>query len=125
MPEAPRLPYRPAAGPLWEIPLTAVWLLGRNWPCSGGGWFRLLPYPVFRLGLTRFQRAEAAAGVFYTHPWEYDPQQPRLDVRGLARFRHYVNLSRTAGRLERLLGDFAWDRMDRVFAGVLEQPHGA
>jgi polysaccharide deacetylase family protein (PEP-CTERM system associated) len=125
MPDAPRFPYRPGAGALWEIPMTAVRLLGRNWPCSGGGWFRVLPYPVFRAGLRRFNRAEAAPGVFYTHPWEYDPDQPRQAVRNpLSRFRHYVNLSRTAGRLERLLGDFAWDRMDRVFAGVLgeEQP---
>jgi polysaccharide deacetylase family protein (PEP-CTERM system associated) len=121
-PDAPRFPYRPDAGPLWEIPLTALRMRGRNFPCSGGGWFRVLPYPVFRLGLRRFNRTEAAAAVFYTHPWEYDPQQPRVRVRNpLSRFRHYVNLSRTAGRLERLLGDFAWDRMDRVFAGVLER----
>ena len=64
MPDAPRFPYRPGAGPLWEIPLTAVRLLGRNWPCSGGGWFRVLPYPVFRMGLRRFNRTDAAAGVF-------------------------------------------------------------
>jgi polysaccharide deacetylase family protein (PEP-CTERM system associated) len=121
-PDAPRFPYRPDAGPLWEIPLTALRMRGRNFPCSGGGWFRVLPYPVFRLGLRRFNRTEAAAAVFYTHPWEYDPQQPRVRVRNpLSRFRHYVNLSRTAGRLERLLGDFVWDRMDRVFAGVLER----
>ncbi|MDR3415936.1 MAG: DUF3473 domain-containing protein [Nevskia sp.] len=120
MPDAPRFPYRPDAGTLWEIPLTALRVRGRNFPCSGGGWFRVLPYPVFRFGLSRFNRTEARAGVFYTHPWEYDPGQPRLPVRNpLSRFRHYVNLSRTAGRLERLLGDFAWDRMDRVFAGVL------
>lgn len=121
MPDAPRLPYRPEGGPVWEIPLTTVQLLGRNWPCSGGGWFRVLPYAVFRQGLRRFNAAEAAPGVFYTHPWEYDPGQPRVAVpSALSRFRHYVNLSRTAGRLERLLGDFAWDRMDRAFAGVLE-----
>jgi polysaccharide deacetylase family protein (PEP-CTERM system associated) len=122
-PDAPRFPYRPDAGPLWEIPLTALRVWGRNFPCSGGGWFRVLPYPVFRLGLRRFNRTEAAAGVFYTHPWEYDPEQPRVRVRSpLSRFRHYVNLARTAGRLERLLRDFAWDRMDRAFASVLEQP---
>ena len=78
MPDAPRLPYRPAAGPLWEFPLTTVRLFGRNWPCSGGGWFRLLPYGLFRQGLRRFNAREAAPGVFYTHPWEYDPGQPRV-----------------------------------------------
>lgn len=127
MPDAPRFPYRPDAGALWEIPMTTLRVPGRNLPCAGGGWFRVLPYAAFRLGLRRFHRAEAAPAVFYTHPWEYDPAQPRLDVRNrLSRFRHYVNLARTAGRLERLLGDFAWDRMDRVFAGMLaaENPSG-
>ena len=121
MPDAPRFPYRPNDGPLWEFPMTTLRLLGRNLPCSGGGWFRVLPYPAFRLALRRFQRRHAAPGVFYTHPWEIDPAQPRLAVRDpLSRFRHYVNLSRTAGRLDRLLADFAWDRMDRVFADALE-----
>ena len=120
MPDAPRFPYRPDGGALWEIPMTTLRALGRNLPCSGGGWFRALPYPAFRLALRRFNQAHAAPGVFYTHPWEIDPAQPRLAVRNrLSRFRHYLNLSRTAGRLERLLGDFAWDRMDRVFAPVL------
>jgi polysaccharide deacetylase family protein (PEP-CTERM system associated) len=120
MPEAPRFPYRPADGALWEIPMTTLRVLGRNLPCAGGGWFRVLPYAVFRLALSRFRQAEAAPAVFYAHPWEIDPAQPRQAVRSRrSRFRHYVNLSRTAGRLERLLGDFAWDRMDRVFADVL------
>jgi len=106
--------------------MTTLRVLGRNLPCSGGGWFRVLPYAAFRLALRRFQQAEAAPAVFYAHPWEIDPEQPRLDVRNrLSRFRHYVNLARTAGRLERLLGDFAWDRMDRVFAGVLGAGEGA
>jgi polysaccharide deacetylase family protein (PEP-CTERM system associated) len=123
MPEAPRFPYRPERGGVWEIPMTTVRALGRSLPCAGGGWFRLLPYPVFRLGLRRFHRDHAAPCVFYTHPWEYDPAQPRVAGTGrLARFRHYVNLSRTAGRLERLLRDFAWDRMDRVFAEVIAAP---
>jgi hypothetical protein len=100
--------------------MTTLRVMGRNLPCSGGGWFRLLPYPAFRAALSRFQRVEAAPAVFYAHPWEIDPGQPRLAVRGLARFRHYVNLSRTEGKLERLLNDFAWDRIDRVFAAVLE-----
>ncbi len=124
-PGAPRFPYRPDAGLLWEIPMTTLRTLGRNLPCSGGGWFRVLPYPAFRLALRRFHQAHAAPGVFYTHPWEIDPGQPRLAVRNrLSRFRHYVNLSRTAGRLERLLEDFAWDRMDRVFAGVRGEDGG-
>lgn len=120
MPEAPRAPFRPDGGALWEIPMTTIRVLGRNLPCAGGGYFRLLPYRLFRLGLARLNGSERRAGIFYIHPWEIDAAQPR--VAGLsrrARFRHYVNLAKTAGRLERLLGDFAWDRMDRVFAAQL------
>jgi polysaccharide deacetylase family protein (PEP-CTERM system associated) len=120
MPDAPRLPYRPHDGMLLEIPMSTAQVLGQNLPCSGGGWFRLLPYPLFRLGLCRFHHEHGTPALFYTHPWEFDPAQPRVPVRSrLSRFRHYVNLSRTEARLERLLRDFAWDRVDRAFAGVL------
>ena len=120
VPDAPRFPYRPAAGALMELPMTTVRLGGRNLPCAGGGYFRLMPYPLFRTLLRRFNRAEAAPGVFYFHPWEVDPGQPRVTAASrMARFRHYVNIAAMPGRLERLLRDFAWDRMDRVFAPVL------
>ena len=122
MPNAPRLPYRAGGGALWEIPMTTTRLFGRNLPCAGGGWFRLLPYDVFRLGLRRFHGEHGAPALFYTHPWEIDPDQPRVPVPSrVSRFRHYVNLSRTEARLERLLHDFAWDRVDRAFAGVMAQ----
>lgn len=125
-PAAPRLPHRPEGGRLWEFPMTTVRVLQQNMPCSGGGYFRLLPYAVFRLGLTRLNRTEGRSGIFYTHPWEIDPEQPRIPGAGRgARFRHYVNLSRTAGRLDRLLHDFAWDRMDRVFADLLGESASA
>ncbi len=120
MPEAPRVPFRPGAGPLWEIPMTTVRLLGRNLPCSGGGYFRLAPYALFRRGLGRVNRREGRPGIFYTHPWEIDPDQPRVaDCGRMSRFRHYVNLGKTAARLDRLLRDFAWDRLDRVYAELL------
>jgi polysaccharide deacetylase family protein (PEP-CTERM system associated) len=120
MPEAPRFPFRPGGGALWEFPMTTARLLERNLPCSGGGYFRLQPYRVFRLGIGRMNRQERRPGIFYTHPWEIDPEQPRVaNCSRMSRFRHYVNLSRTAPRLERLLRDFAWDRMDRVYAGAL------
>ncbi len=122
-PDAPRFPYRPAAGALIEIPMTTVRLGGRNLPCAGGGYFRLMPYALFRTLLRRFNRVDAASGVFYFHPWEIDPGQPRVGgASRLSRFRHTVNLSAMHGRLDRLLRDFAWDRMDRVFAKVLEHP---
>ncbi len=119
-PDAPRFPYRPAAGPLVEIPMTTVRLGGRNLPCAGGGYFRLMPYALFRSLLRRFNRVDAASSVFYFHPWEIDPGQPRVaGASRRSRFRHGVNLSAMQGRLDRLLRDFAWDRMDRVFARVL------
>jgi polysaccharide deacetylase family protein (PEP-CTERM system associated) len=120
MPDAPRFPYRPGAGRLVELPMTAARLGGRNVPCAGGGYFRLLPYPVFRALLRRFNADEASPGMFYTHPWEIDAAQPRVAAAPrMARFRHYINLGRTQGRLERLLRDFSWGRVDRVFASAL------
>jgi polysaccharide deacetylase family protein (PEP-CTERM system associated) len=115
MPDASRVPFRPDGGVLWELPMTTLRAFGRNWPCSGGGYFRLLPYSVFRHGLTQVNRQRP--GIFYCHPWEVDPDQPRVaDCGWKSRFRHYTNLSRMSARLDRLLRDFAWDRMDRVFA---------
>jgi polysaccharide deacetylase family protein (PEP-CTERM system associated) len=118
-PDAPRFPHRPAGGALWELPMTTVQVGGRNIPCSGGGYFRLAPYRIFKRGLARFNRTEAASGMFYIHPWEIDPEQPRVAAPLLSRFRHYVNISRSAGRLDRLMRDFAWDRVDKVYAGVI------
>jgi polysaccharide deacetylase family protein (PEP-CTERM system associated) len=120
MPDAPRFPFRPGSGALWELPMTTVRLLRRNLPCAGGGYFRLLPYRLFRTGLDRLNR-EGRPGIFYFHPWEVDPGQPRIaGCSRLSRLRHYTNLSRMSGRIERVLRDFAWDRMDRVFADLLE-----
>ena len=120
MPSAPRFPYHPDGRKLLEIPMTTVRLGGRNMPCAGGGYFRLLPYEVFRAGLRRFNKTENASGMFYTHPWEIDAGQPRVEAAPrLAKFRHYLNLSRMPGRMERLLRDFQWGRVDRVFAEAL------
>jgi polysaccharide deacetylase family protein (PEP-CTERM system associated) len=120
MHEAPRFPFQPRPGTLWEIPMTTLRVFGNNLPSSGGGYFRLLPYPVFRSGLRRFNLTTGSPGVFYFHPWEIDPHQPRVAACGsVARFRHYVNLAATASRLDRLLRDFRWDRMDRAFATIL------
>ncbi len=115
MPEAPRFPYR-SREMLWELPPTTVPLLGRNWPAAGGGWFRLLPYGISRWMLRQVNDKERAPCMFYFHPWEVDPGQPRQPGMSLrTRFRHYVNLGRMEARLRRLLRDFAWDRVDRVF----------
>jgi polysaccharide deacetylase family protein (PEP-CTERM system associated) len=123
MPDAPRGPFRPDGCAIWEIPMTTLRLLGRNWPCSGGGYFRLLPSTLYRLGLAHLNRAESMAGIFYFHPWEVDPGQPRVPGCGWkSRIRHYTNLSRMARDLDGLLRDFAWDRMDAVYAKMLDAP---
>lgn len=116
MPEAPRFAFRCPRTGLLEIPITTLKLAGQNLPCGGGGYFRLLPYAYFRWAIGRVNRTEGRSTVFYLHPWEVDPEQPRQ--RGLpwkARFRHYTNLHRTHARLARLLDDFRWGRMDAVF----------
>lgn len=92
---------------VWEVPLSTVRLLGVNLPMGGGGYFRLYPYPVTRWGLRRLDREEQPA-VFYIHPWEVDPEQPRVPAPLLSRFRHYVNLHRTEGRLRQLLREFSF-----------------
>ncbi|MEX2453634.1 MAG: XrtA system polysaccharide deacetylase [Rhodospirillaceae bacterium] len=117
IPDAPRFGYLPeAAGGLTELPLTTVRLRGRNLPCAGGGYFRLLPYRYFRWAIGRVNREEGQSTIFYFHPWEVDPDQPRqAGLSAKTRFRHYVNLDRMAPRLRTMLRDFAWDRMDRVF----------
>jgi len=117
MPDAPRFPYRPnGARGILELPPTTVPLMGRNLPAAGGGWFRLLPYSVSRWMLRRVNAEDRAPCMFYFHPWEIDAGQPRqLGLSAKTRFRHYVNLQRMPGRLRRLLSDFEWDRIDRVY----------
>jgi polysaccharide deacetylase family protein (PEP-CTERM system associated) len=107
--------YVPAADIL-EIPASTVRFAGRNWPAAGGGYFRFLPLGI---SLRLLRRARSARGVpvmFYFHPWELDPDQPRIpgaDRKSV--FRHYVNLDKTESRLRILLSMLQWDRMDKVF----------
>jgi polysaccharide deacetylase family protein (PEP-CTERM system associated) len=116
MPEAPRFPFRFHPDGILEIPVTTVAFGNRNFPCGGGGYFRLLPYPLFRWALRRVNQLDRKAGLFYFHPWEIDPDQPRVKGAPLkSRFRHYTNLATMHARLEQLLRDFRWDRMDKVF----------
>lgn len=117
MPEAPRFAFHPSKGrAILEVPITTTLLLNRNVPCGGGGYFRLLPYGLSRWAMRRVNRLEGEPCVFYFHPWEIDPGQPRISRVGLkSRIRHYTNLRRMESRLRRVLTDFAWDRMDRIF----------
>lgn len=115
-PGAPRFAYEPTSEGLLEIPVTTINLAGRAMNCGGGGWFRLFPYRFTRWAFNKVNKDEQQACVFYFHPWEIDPEQPRVDGIGIkSRVRHYLNLSKVEPRLRYLAKDFLWDRMDRVF----------
>ncbi|MGH8495257.1 MAG: XrtA system polysaccharide deacetylase [Gammaproteobacteria bacterium] len=123
MPDAPRFPFRAGRDGILEIPISTVRLFGHNLPCGGGGYFRLLPYRVSRWALGRINRRDRQPAIFYFHPWEIDPDQPRIPgVDWRSRFRHYLNLERMSGRLQQLLRDFRWDRVDRVFLADSAEP---
>jgi polysaccharide deacetylase family protein (PEP-CTERM system associated) len=114
-PGAPRTAFAPIPG-LIEVPLTVVRVFRTDVPASGGGYFRLFPYRLTRWLLDRAHLSNGAPAVFYMHPWEVDLDQPRQHQAPLlSRFRHYLNIGRTEGRLRRLLGDFSWGRIDHVF----------
>jgi polysaccharide deacetylase family protein (PEP-CTERM system associated) len=117
MTEAPRIPFLPAGvGGVTEFPITTLRLGERNLPCGGGGFFRLLPYWISRWAISTVNAKDAMPTIFYFHPWEVDPEQPREPgLSAKSRLRHYLNLSRMEKRLTRLVQDFAWDRMDHVF----------
>lgn len=115
MPNSPRFSYEVRPG-LMEIPITTLRLFNRNLPFSGGGYFRLLPYAMSRWMLGRVNSNDHESGVFYFHPWEIDTEQPRIaGISRKTRFRHYVNIDRMEGRLNQLLRDFNWGRMDQIF----------
>lgn len=117
MPDSPRFAYAVRDG-LLEVPVTTLRLFNKNLPSSGGGYFRLLPYALSRWMIGKVNSDDKEAAVFYCHPWEIDVEQPRIaGIDGKTRFRHYVNIERTHGRIARLLGDFKWGRMDEIFLG--------
>jgi polysaccharide deacetylase family protein (PEP-CTERM system associated) len=117
MPDAPRFAHQVRPG-LLELPVTTARFFNRNWPASGGGYFRLLPYALSRWLLQKVNTLDQQAAIFYFHPWEIDAGQPRVaGINAKTRFRHYVNLQHTEGRLRRLLADFRWGRVDEVFLG--------
>ncbi len=125
MPEAPRFCFRPAGCErLLEVPVTTVAFGERKYPCGGGGYFRLFPYAYSRWALRRVNRRDRQPAVFYFHPWEIDPAQPRQRGIGLkTRVRHYLNLRRMEVRLNRLATDFRWSRMDWVFLPEQAEEH--
>lgn len=113
---APRFAFRPLPGsPLVEVPVTTVEIGGRRLAAGGGGFFRVLPYALSRRAIARVNARDGRPAVFYFHPWEIDPDQPRVAGAPLrSRLRHYTGLAAMAGKLRRLARDFAWGRMDAV-----------
>ena len=119
MPEAPRFAWRRDSG-LLEIPVSTARIAGRNWPVGGGGYFRLAPYALSRWAIRHVNLSDRRPAIFYMHPWEIDPGQPRVrDASIKAKFRHYLNLGRTESRQTRLLSDFRWARVDQAWASEL------
>ncbi len=98
---------------LIEVPLTVVDILGMRIPCSGGGYFRLFPYPATRFLIKKCNN-QGRPVIFYLHPWEIDPEQPRIDLPWLKKFRHYNNLDKTYSRLDKLLGEFEFTSIKKV-----------
>lgn len=125
IPDAERFPHRiklPGGQDIAEFPISTLRIAGQHLPFSGGGYFRLAPYRFVRRALRHLNMRERMPGLVYLHPWELDPGQPRLPLRGVARLRHYVNLQHTARKLGRLLADFTFGPARQVLHehGLLE-----
>jgi polysaccharide deacetylase family protein (PEP-CTERM system associated) len=131
IPVSARHPYRidRREGGLIEVPASTAKFAGLNLPIGGGGYFRLLPYAWTRWGIRRVNAVEGRSAVFYLHPWELDPDQPRLPCSLLSRTRHYRNLHLTESRLRQLLRDFRFaplcTTLDTSMAAPAEAPAGA
>jgi polysaccharide deacetylase family protein (PEP-CTERM system associated) len=120
LPLSPRCAYvlNRSTGDIVECPASTVRFGPLNLPVGGGGYFRILPYDWTRRGIERINRTARRPAIFYLHPWEIDPDQPRLSGSSLSRFRHYRNLDRTEERLKRLLSDFEFGSMDVILADL-------
>ena len=125
MPEAPRFMFEPIQDQDFkEIPITTVRFCNKNWPCGGGGFFRFYPYALSKWAINRVNLQEQQSAIFYFHPWEIDPKQPRQPGLSLkTHTRHYLNLAKMEARLNQLLTDFKWDTMENVFDIKQGQKH--
>lgn len=118
IPLSARAPYpiERRSGTLIEVPGSTTRLGPMNLPVAGGGYFRILPYWWTRWGIARVNELEHRPAIFYLHPWEIDPEQPRLKAGRLGRFRHYRHLDETESRLRRLLADFRFDTVESLIS---------
>lgn len=114
--EAPRFAFHPLAdSELIELPVTTAMFGSKRLAAGGGGFFRVLPYGFSRWAIRQVNRREERPAIFYFHPWEIDPGQPRVDGAPLrSRLRHYTNLDRMAGKLRQLAHEFDWGRIDHI-----------
>ena len=120
-PEAPRFAFRPGGSDLIELPVTTARFAGRTLAAGGGGFFRLLPYGFSRWAFRQVNGENGRPAVFYFHPWEIDPDQPRVaNASAKSKLRHYSRLGAMRGKLARLLSEFEWGRVDTVVAGQRE-----
>lgn len=114
-PDWPQQPYKRDEG-IWECPMPVLNKAGKQWPIAGGGYFRLLPYWLSKKCIDSYLRQSEAPYMFYFHPWEIDPQQPRFGQAPLkSRFRHYTNLDKMEAKLVRLLQDYQWRSISEVY----------
>jgi polysaccharide deacetylase family protein (PEP-CTERM system associated) len=120
IPGSPRHPHvlQRDSGSLIEAPGSTIRVGGVNLPVAGGGYFRILPYEWTRWGIARINEKERRPAIFYLHPWEIDPAQPRFDAGWVGGFRHYRNLDQTEMRLHRLLRDFSFAPLRDILAGI-------
>jgi len=118
---APNVVSAPSGRSILEFPMSVAQFGALRLPVSGGGYFRIFPYWLTRHSLARINQREGRPFVFYLHPWEIDPGQPRVPAGLVSRLRHYTNLSKCAQRLERLLGEFAFAPMIEVLRGLAPQ----
>lgn len=112
---------REGVGDILELPLSTVRLFGKNVPIAGGGYLRMFPVKFLEWGIHYLNKKERQPAIIYFHPWEMDTGQPRIKGNGISRFRHYVNIDKTASKLERLLGRFRFGTIEEVFAERLKR----
>lgn len=114
-PDWPQQPYMRPEG-IWECPMPILNWAGKQLPVAGGGYFRLLPYWLSKRLINRYLKSSNSPYMFYFHPWEIDPEQPRInEASAKSKFRHYVNLGRMEGKLTSLLQDYQWNTVKQVF----------
>lgn len=114
----PGVMQTPAGNRLVEFPPSTANIFGYRLPVAGGGYFRLFPYWLTRAGLRQINGDRDQAFIFYLHPWEVDPGQPRVKAKWLSRFRHYTNIGRTQGRLHKLMDEFSFTTVRDVLGGA-------